>query len=90
MKIVIRIDEECHGFIGVAEDYQSAVKFLIDDGWLTEYTEIYDDDLDSWHSVKEVFGDDWQNLMMNEWDMDTFSEKMDGRFYLYEETLYSK
>ena len=35
---VIVINEECHGFIGVAHDVPSAIDFLCQIDWLNQYT----------------------------------------------------
>ena len=41
MRITI-INEDNHGVLGVADSYESAVQFLIDNEWLTEDFEIWD------------------------------------------------
>lgn len=38
MKVFI-IDEECHGVIGVATSPKSAMRWLLDEGWIYEYSE---------------------------------------------------
>lgn len=40
-KIVI-INEECHGFIGVAKDFKSAAKWMIEHHWVEPFTEMWD------------------------------------------------
>ena len=38
---VILIIEENHGIIGIAKDFNSAIDFLYDNGWMTPETELY-------------------------------------------------
>lgn len=38
-KKVFIIDEECHGSIGVATSPKSAMRWLIETGWVDEYTD---------------------------------------------------
>lgn len=90
MNTCIVINEECHGFIGVAKDYQSAIDFLIADDWLTENTEFVVDTtlpIREWKSapVKELFGENWVEALKNLDDPDDF---FDGSFYFSQETIY--
>ena len=50
---VIKISEECHGFIGIAKDIKNAFAFLLKDKWINENTEIYDDD-GEWKTLEDV------------------------------------
>ena len=50
---VIRISEECHGFIGIAKDIKNAFQFLLKDRWINEKTEIYDDD-GGWKTLEDL------------------------------------
>ena len=84
---VIRIEEENHGFIGVANSYRNAVKWLIGNKWLADYTEIYDDETDSWIQVRDRFGEDWADLMTDKWNIYDFNDYWDGSFYLTTEIL---
>lgn len=40
MKVYI-IVEECHGSIGVATSPKSAMRWLIEEGWVNDYTDFY-------------------------------------------------
>ena len=40
MKVFI-IVEECHGSIGVATSPKSAIRWLLDEGWISEYTDFF-------------------------------------------------
>ena len=79
MKVVV-IHELNHGFLAVALNYYNAVKWLIDEGWLNAYDNVYIDG--EWKEVKDVFGEDWKDLMLNEWDLNRFNEVFDELFQL--------
>lgn len=61
---VVRIDEDNHGFLGVAKDYKSAIQFLIEEYWITEATEVYVDVEGGWIRLDEYF-DDWKTEIKN-------------------------
>ena len=74
------IEEECHGFIGLASSYEKAVEWLIRSEWLTEGT------LDNFNlAPTEYWGDNWKEVMKN--DLDEFDLENFG-FYLREVTVY--
>ena len=81
---VIIINEENHGCIGVAYDYESAVGYLFNHGWLP--TDIYDDH-EEWRPIDELFGDDWLDKILS-WDVDNFNDFFDGSFYLQIEAVF--
>lgn len=39
---VIKITEECHGFIGLAKDMRSAFEYLVKKEWIDEKTEVFE------------------------------------------------
>jgi uncharacterized membrane protein len=80
---VVTIKEECHGFIGVAKDYESAQNYVID-SWLDGNVYIYPDDKEQ--TIKEVFGENWKNAL-KEMPFIIFEELMNDQFWFYEETL---
>lgn len=74
------IEEECHGFIGLASSYEKAIEWLISSDWLTEGT------LDNFNlTPKEHWGDNWQEVMKN--DLDEMDLENFG-FYLREVDVY--
>ena len=75
MKAIV-INEDNHGFIGLAKDYPRAVKFLIDNGWLDDYTEVWVQD-----------NEDWADKMEN-WGVGNFNDYWDGSFILEEREVY--
>lgn len=82
---VIIINEECHGFIGVARDVPSAIDFLWQHDWLSEYTEI--PLVHEWASVKSVYGEEWREYFKSR-TLDELQDIFDGCFYFYEEKLW--
>lgn len=73
--IVIRIDDEY--LPAVAKDYKAAIRFLIDEGWMDEGTEIWIDEEDKYITIQEagIRLEDIKN-----YDRDTF-EKYFGHDY---------
>lgn len=82
---VILIHEDNHGLVGVANNYYNAVKWLIANDWITDNTEIcVGEDCYNyqWQPLKEVFGEDWADKMLEQWDIDNFNDYWEGSFHL--------
>ena len=79
MKVIL-ISEDNHGQIGVANNYYNAVKWLIDNHWITAGDGVYINH--EWKTVVEVFGDNWADLMLNEWNIYIFNDYWEDCFYL--------
>ena len=73
--IVIRVDDEY--LPAVTKDYKAAIRFLIDEGWIDEGTELWIDEEDKYITIQEV-GIKLENI--KNWDRDTF-EKYFGHDY---------
>ena len=85
---VITIQEENHGYIGIAKTYADAVHFLVKNDWLSELTEVYKEgDFEEVTTIAEDLGEDWFQKMLH-WSMDEFAEYFDGCFYLNSEEVY--
>lgn len=80
MEKVIVIEEENHGFIAVAKSYNHAVRWLIKEQWITEDSYASEDEM---LTVKERFGDDWQNVLLS-FSLDDFNDRFFGNVYLRE------
>lgn len=80
MEKVIVIEEENHGFIAVAKSYNHAVRWLIKEQWITEDSYASKDKM---LTVKERFGDDWQNVLLS-FSLDDFNDRFFGNVYLRE------
>ena len=83
---VINIDEECHGHIGIATNFETTVDFLVKKGWLTWYSEVYTDS-GEWKSMKDLLGEEWEKKVRS-WTLNQFNDVFEGSFYLREEPLY--
>ena len=87
MQSVVIINEECHGFIGIAKDYENAIYFLIDHGWLNGATDVYYGD--KWVSLTAVLGEDWESKILA-FGFDDFCDFFDGSFYLSIEIIFER
>lgn len=79
MKKLIRISEECHGTIAVASNFEKAIQYLLDEGWISEHTCLYDESREGDATLFEIFGENWQTELFKQ-DGSFF----DGLFYFYE------
>lgn len=82
---VIVINEECHGFIGVARDVPSVINFLCQIDWLNEYTEIHL--VDKWSSVQSAYGENWREYFKG-LTLDELQNIFDGCFSFHEEKVW--
>ena len=87
MQSVVIINEECHGFIGIAKDFENAVYFLIDRGWLNGATDVYYGD--KWVPLASVLGEDWENKILA-LGLDDFCDFFDGSFYLDTDEIFER
>lgn len=83
---VISINEENHGYIGVAKDCKSAIDFLIKNDWLESFSEVYSEDR-GYIEVKDAFGENWVEVVMN-MNIDDFNYNFEGLFELDEREVY--
>lgn len=83
---VIKIEEDNHGFIGVAANYPAAIDFLVNDYWLEDSTEIWMGD-DTYRRLDEVISGDWVEKMKN-WGIENFNDFWGSSFYLTEVEVY--
>ena len=82
---VILIYEDNHGLVGVANNYYNAVKLLIADDWISDTTEICigeNKNSYEWKPLKEVFGEDWADKMLEQWDIENFNDYWRDTFLL--------
>lgn len=82
---VISISEECHGFIGLAKDFESAKDFLFKHGWIDEHFELCNDG--KWYYIDEVLGNNWEAKVMN-MTIEEFNKTFDSSFYLEVTNVY--
>lgn len=84
---VIMIDEECHGTIGIAKDFESARNFLFEKGWIDNMHEIYDDEIDDWRRLDDIFGEEWETKVRS-MDRGEFEITFIGSFCFSEAEVY--
>lgn len=80
---VIRITEECHGFIGIAKDEKSAQSYVID-SWLMGDEYVYIDDKDS--TFEEAYGENWKEVL-KEMPFDDFEELLNDYIWFSKEDV---
>lgn len=90
MNDAIIICEFTHGDIGLAADYKSAIYYLFKEGWIDDYTDVYDNDSNRYLPILEVLGKNWRTTLLNtneDWFNDFFLEQFRLRhveIYKYE------
>jgi len=84
---VVLVHEENHGLITVAKDYKSAIKFLINNRWITESMEVWNED-DTYSRLNELLGEDAFDIITEKWDIDSFNAFWNGNFFLNEVEVY--
>ena len=77
---VVIISEENHGVIGVAVDYKTAIRWLIQTDWINGGTNFWVDE--KWQTVEQLFGENWQEKLVEQDE-----EFFEGSFYFYERDL---
>lgn len=76
--MLVVIYEESHGTIGIARNANVAINWLIDNGWLDENYELYDDDKEDYVPLYQKY----DILNVRNWGMRQFNDVFEGRFYL--------
>lgn len=84
-KKVFIIDEECHGSIGVATSPKSAMRWLIDNDWITAYSEYGIWDGEQWHHYLVVDCCEQNGIVdWQQWLIDNASaEFLEDHFLIY-------
>ena len=78
------IHEDNHGVLGVADSYESAVQFRIDNEWLTEDFEILD--REEYYS-RPLYALEIKPEEIKAWNINKFNDFFDGDFYIEEDNL---
>lgn len=84
---VISVNEVDHGCIGVAADYEVAVKMLFNDQWIGDFTEVWDEKSESFVFLCESLGEDWLDKMSG-WSIADFNDYWDGSFSMCKHQVY--
>lgn len=87
---VIGINTEWDGFIGLATNYENAIKYLIKENWLDENFLMWDYDREEYVTVEKFLEDeeDWKKCVLN-WGIETFNDLFEGNFFLEEVEVYA-
>lgn len=80
MKVYI-IHEDSHGVLGVADSYESAVQFLIDEEWMPKEFEIWDEKEFCYRTILINFEE------IKTWRRDKFNDFFFGTFEIEETNL---
>lgn len=84
---VILVNEDSHGLLTVAKDYKSAIKFLINNRWIEESMEVWNED-GTYSHLDELLGEDALDIITEKWDTDSFNTFWNGSFFLNEVNVY--
>ena len=84
MKAIV-INEDNHGFIGLAVNYSRAIDFLVQENWLDGNTKIWIDHR-GYCLLKQIFPNWYEEI--KSWDIKKFNEFFDYIFYLEPMELY--
>jgi hypothetical protein len=90
---VIAISEECHGLIGLADNLEHAIDFLMDENWLDEETTVpvFNDKTMIWEDVSMVerFGEHWGNTLRGAKNCAELNEAFNECFFFCEGEVYT-
>ena len=81
---VIKINLNRYGFVKIAKDYASAIRFLYNEKWLTEDTKIWDDEEQEWRPLKELC--EMEEILSL--SLESFNKVFEGVFSLEEVKVY--
>lgn len=90
MEYVMLINEENHSLIGVAKNYEDSVIFLIRTGWLSDDTEVYIKNMETCKSVYDLVGENWEEIIINDWTLDKFNEFFDSVFCIGKKKIFTQ
>lgn len=92
---VILVNEESHGIIGVAKDMRSALDFLIEDGWLSIYSDFWNAEELKYDKFWNVFN--FSQDFVRSWSKEDFIDFLlecdidflfDGQFYFKKRNVW--
>jgi len=83
---VVAVYEDNHGMIAIVKNYQAGVRYLLNNEWIDDTTEMQDED-NRYHMITDFLGADWRQQMFS-WGIDKFNTLMDGQFCMMEVDVY--
>ena len=57
---VVAVYEDNHGMLAIVKDYQAGVRYLLNNEWIDETTEMQDED-NKYHLLTDFIGADWRS-----------------------------
>ena len=73
MSVVLIYDEDVT-LLGVAKNYKAAIDFLFNKGYLSDSIQIYDQESNHYVRIDEYYGENWLDVIRDEWDVENFNE----------------
>lgn len=86
MKIIL-IEEENHGFIGAVTRKDLILPWLVRNNWMNQFTEIYDEKMNDYRSLRDIFGLTWYQSLAA-LNFDDLCDLFDGVLYFSEEEVW--
>ena len=83
MSVVLIYDEDVT-LLGVAKNYKAAVDFLLNKGYLSDSMQIYDQESNHYVRIDEYYGENWLDVIRDEWDVENFNEFWQSWLFLDE------
>lgn len=81
---VIMINEENHGFLGLAKDYRAAVTYLYKNNWLEDFYSLEETETTFKNlSLTDKLGPNWLDVIYS-WTRYEFNYFFEDAFYLQE------
>ena len=86
MKIIM-IEEENHGPIGAVTRKDLILPWLVRNNWVNQFTEIYDEKIDDYQPLKDIFDLTWYQSLIT-LNFDDLCELFGGIFYFSETEVW--
>lgn len=83
---VVAVYEDNHGMVAIAKNYQAGVRYLLNNEWIDETTEMQDED-NRYHLLADFIGANWREQMFS-WGIDMFNSLMGDQFSMVEVEVY--
>lgn len=83
MSVILIYDEDVT-LLGVAKNYKTAIDFLVNKGFLSDSMQIYDQESNHYVRIDEYYGENWLDVIRDEWDVENFNEFWQSWLFLDE------
>lgn len=88
MQSVIVVFNENYDFLCVANDFYSAIQYLIENDWITDDMQVFD-----WCGDKKPLKSSFPNykeIIVNEWDMSIFNDFFRDSFRMERVNIFTR